>query len=84
MNIKKIFLVLIISLIISSFIPVLNNEICAYASSGSCSTFSSQQNIHIVNRAEQKVWKYRTVDGKVQKRLWSKTYDKWLTDWKWA
>ena len=32
-------------------------------------------------RAEQTKWYYRTHDGKLQKRLWSVTYGKWLTDW---
>lgn len=32
-------------------------------------------------RAEQTVWYYRTYEGKLQKRLWSITYGKWLTDW---
>ncbi len=34
--------------------------------------------------AEQTEWKYRVVDGKLQKRLWSVTYGEWLTDWEWV
>lgn len=34
--------------------------------------------------AEQTEWRYRVVDGKPQKRLWSITYGKWLTDWEWV
>lgn len=26
-------------------------------------------------------WRYRTYNGIQQKRLWSITYQKWLTDW---
>lgn len=33
--------------------------------------------------AEQTEWRYRVVDGKPQKRLWSITYGIWLTDWEW-
>lgn len=32
-------------------------------------------------RAEEKEWVYRVFDGNVEKRLWSNTYGKWLTDW---
>ncbi len=26
-------------------------------------------------------WYYRTYNGKRQRRLWSITYEKWMTDW---
>lgn len=32
-------------------------------------------------RAEETVWVVRYVDGKRQRRLWSLTYEYWLTDW---
>lgn len=32
-------------------------------------------------RAEENVWYTRVYNGKLQKRLWSKTYQVWLTDW---
>lgn len=39
-------------------------------------------NISIVTPcAEETEWVYRFVDGQYQKRLWSITYEKWLTDW---
>lgn len=31
--------------------------------------------------AEQTEWYYRTYNGHRQRRLWSITYGKWLTDW---
>lgn len=31
--------------------------------------------------AEEVEWCYRKYDGKWQKRLWSITYGRWLTDW---
>jgi len=34
-----------------------------------------------VQRAEQTEWVYRIHNGNVEKRLWSRTYAKWLTDW---
>ncbi|MGI5985175.1 MAG: hypothetical protein GXY01_10030 [Clostridiales bacterium] len=35
----------------------------------------------VVARAEETEWVYRYNNGKYQKRLWSNTYQKWLTDW---
>jgi len=35
----------------------------------------------VVARAEETEWVFRKHDGKIQKRLWSNTYQKWLTDW---
>ena len=32
-------------------------------------------------RAEETVWYVRYVNGKRQRRLWSITYEYWLTDW---
>ncbi len=37
-----------------------------------------------VIQAEETEWRYRVVDGKLQKRLWSITYGVWLTDWEWV
>ena len=32
-------------------------------------------------RTNEVVWYTRTYNGKLQKRLWSNTYQVWLTDW---
>ena len=32
-------------------------------------------------RAEETEWRYRVYNGQLQKRLWSKTSGRWLTDW---
>ncbi len=32
-------------------------------------------------QAEQTKWYYREYNGNIEKRLWSITYGKWLTDW---
>lgn len=32
-------------------------------------------------RAEETAWYYRVFNGIVQKRLWSITYGRWLTEW---
>ena len=39
------------------------------------------QKLSSTSRAERVEWRYRTYKGKKQKRLWSITYEKWLTDW---
>lgn len=49
-------------------------------------TYISPKNAQrsIIQRIEETEWKYRVVDGKLQKRLWSITQNKWLTDWEWV
>lgn len=32
-------------------------------------------------RSEETAWYFRVYNGMVQKRLWSLTYRRWLTDW---
>ena len=32
-------------------------------------------------REEEYMWFYRTYNGRRQKRLWSITYGRWVTDW---
>ena len=32
-------------------------------------------------RTDEVTWYTRTYNGKLQKRLWSNTYQVWLTDW---
>lgn len=34
--------------------------------------------------AEEVGWFIRYVNGRKQKRLWSHTYGRWITDWIWA
>lgn len=34
-----------------------------------------------VQRADDFIWVYRTIDGKQYKRLWSNISEQWLTDW---
>lgn len=41
-------------------------------------------NEDIVVFAEQTEWYYRVVDGQLQRRLWSITWGKWLTEWEWV
>ena len=45
---------------------------------------NNTQEASIVPYAEETQWYFRIVDGRLQKRLWSNTYAKWLTEWEWA
>ncbi|NYB74094.1 hypothetical protein HZF24_08055 [Sedimentibacter hydroxybenzoicus DSM 7310] len=38
----------------------------------------------VVIFAEETEWRFRVVDGQIQKRLWSLTWGKWLTEWEWV
>lgn len=64
---------LLLMCLISSFSPIYAAE-----------KVINQKNGGAVIQAEQTEWKYRVVDGKLQKRLWSITYGIWLTDWEWV
>lgn len=35
----------------------------------------------VTPNAEERQWFFRMHNGKLQRRLWSITYGKWLTDW---
>ena len=37
--------------------------------------------IENVTRAEETQWYYRVKDGVLERRLWSLTYERWLTEW---
>lgn len=37
-----------------------------------------------ITRVSKNEWRYRVVDGKLQKRLWSLSEGKWLTKWEWV
>lgn len=56
---------------------------CAFAESVSSDLdgYSINTNSPISTLTEQKEWILRVYNGYRQKRLWSITYNKWLTDW---
>lgn len=35
----------------------------------------------IAPRADETEWRYRVVDGQLQRRLWSTSWNTWLTEW---
>ncbi len=70
---KKILSILLAVMMFCSIIPV------AYADS--YESIAIQDGEEIETRAEQTGWYYRDNNGVLEKRLWSYTYGKWLTDW---
>ena len=72
---KKIFSLLLCVISLTMFMPLASE-----ASSVTPVKVSSQSDISPM--AEEAEWFFRyTEDGTLQKRLWSITYQKWLTDW---
>ncbi len=69
-----------LSLLMMSLSSFLSPGYIAYAQE--INTYNA--NGDIVVFAEQTEWYYRVVDGKVQRRLWSLTWGKWLTEWEWV
>lgn len=68
--------------IISVFILCTMFSATAYADFISTdSTPSLASESEVMPRAEETGWYYRNNNGMIEKRLWSYTYGKWLTDW---
>ena len=44
----------------------------------------SEDPANVEERAEEVVWIFRDYNGRLQKRLWSVSYGKWLTDWEYC
>ncbi len=68
--------VMLLMCLSTAFIP----EYTVFATEKSSYT----KNGGVIIQAEETEWHYRVVDGKLQKRLWSITYAKWLTEWEWV
>lgn len=74
-RIKRVLIYILLSVFMLSNIP--NN---IYAAS-QVITDSKEE---LKPYAEEVGWFTRYVDGKKQKRLWSYTYGRWITDWMWV
>ncbi len=71
---KKIVSLIIALCLIFSF------SITAFADGNP--TLPSDETESVVEpRAEEVEWAFRIHNGNLEKRLWSNTYGKWLTDW---
>lgn len=53
----------------------------AFATSNNYPTSGDRSEEVSVQRAEKREWRYRLHNGQPQKRLWSITYEYWVTDW---
>lgn len=71
-KIKKGLLYVILSILVFINIPINVYSISQETTSESTIT---------IQRSEEVSWYYRDVAGGKQKRLWSHTYGRWLTDW---
>ena len=70
-----VWLFVLIMAFVMNAVPVLAAvDVAADASAASAQT-------EISPRSEETVWVVRYVNGKRQRRLWSLTYEYWLTDW---
>lgn len=70
--------------IVSFFLAVLMSFTlisAAYADSVSNAYVETSKESTIQPRAEETTWYLRNNNGVWEKRLWSITYGKWLTDW---
>lgn len=77
---KKMIIYFIFSMLMLSCVSASNSDAIIYAAERSMG-YMETANV-ITPYAEQTEWRYRLVDGKAEKRLWSITYGKWLTNWK--
>lgn len=54
---------------------------CAFTESALLTPGNYAEESSVSPRTEEKIWIQRIYNGYRQKRLWSITYNKWLTDW---
>lgn len=76
MSLKKFTAKLLLALLSTIFILQMPTTVLVEASS-QASTYSPS----FTARKQRVLWYYRTYNGSYQKRLWSITHNKWLTDW---
>lgn len=77
MKLRKLFIgMLLVALIGSPQVKVM--------ASGSQLADNVSGSAQITPFGEVTEWCYRKVDGKLQKRLWSRTYGVWRTNWMWV
>ena len=60
--------------------------LCLLLSMNSIQSYALEKDEFILNegtslRYNHTEWQYRVFNGKYQKRLWSITYNKWMTEW---
>lgn len=85
---KEVILLMLKKLLIRCFATFLLLMCLSTAFSHEYAVYAAEKAIYTENggaviQSEETEWRYRVVDGKPQKRLWSITYAKWLTEWEW-
>lgn len=71
----------IVALLLSTLMLLTSAAALEYDSGVSQADQTASIENPIEPQAEQTVWYTRHYNGKRQKRLWSITYRRWLTDW---
>ena len=74
MKVKRIITIIILLVLLTSLLPLSVN---AAALQRKETEIVEEE----IQRAEQTEWYYRINNGVLEKRLWSITYGRWLTDW---
>ena len=74
MKVKRIVTIIVLLVLLTSLLPLSVNA--AVLQSKETEIIAEE-----VQRAEQTEWYYRINNGVLEKRLWSVTYLRWLTDW---
>ena len=74
MIVKRIITIIILLVLLTSLLPLSVN---AAALQRKETEIVEEE----IQRAEQTEWYYRINNGVLEKRLWSITYGRWLTDW---
>lgn len=72
---KKLLICLLLSIFVLSNMPEDVNAV------SQVTTYNTEE---IKPYAEEVGWFIRYVNGRKQKRLWSHTYGRWITDWIWV
>jgi len=74
MKVKRIITIIVLLVLLTSLLPLSVN---AAALQRKETEIVEEE----IQRAEQTEWYYRINNGVLEKRLWSITYQRWLTDW---
>ncbi len=77
MSLKKFTAKLLLALLSTIFLLQVPTTTVLVEASSQASTCSPS----FTARKQRILWYYRTYNGSYQKRLWSITHNKWLTDW---
>ncbi len=74
---KKIVSILLVVLLFCSTLPIAYAD--SYTECGNSVVVQDEDSKE--PRVEEVGWIYRNNNGVIEKRLWSYTYGRWLTDW---